>query len=271
MEMVEYLAVRGGGRVTDREISKALGLSKGAVYRGKKKMLVISYEVKSRRGGTWYGVCGGKPGAKGGGKPGAKEKPGAKGNILYIDHRENKERETRVREGAGQNLDAVKAAWSKYRGRALIEDEECEMAGWVEKLGEARLCELIALAWDRCTADGMSMYYVRHYFIEPALRGANKPGAKAPGAKKERKHEATLAPVKVTTTATKNRSEEKDEHRKGETVRGAENGTRKAVRAGVGSVANSRANGNGEVSEALSRLRRNAVPKWKWALPGSGG
>lgn len=166
MELYEYL-VRRGGRVTDRELVRELGMSKGAIYRAKQKLRaqgLISYTVSRERGGTAYNLGHG----------------GARDKILTIDidHIREREAHAHTREGTGE-LGAVKAAWAKYRGRVLIEDEIAEMAQWRAQLGEERLIELIAKAWRRCTADRMSFGYFADYYIAPELSGARKVGHKS--------------------------------------------------------------------------------------------
>ena len=176
-EMYEYIA-RKGGRITDREMVRELGMSIGAIQRRKVKLArsgLISYEASSRRGGTEYRVN-----AKAEQKA---EQSGAKKQILYISKYNNKERETSARAREGACEDAVLAAWTKYRGRVLIEDEVAEMASWRDRLGERRLIELIAAAWRRCTADRMSFGYFADYWVEPELSGAKKAEQKS-GAKK---------------------------------------------------------------------------------------
>lgn len=255
MEMYEYIVGRGGGRLTDRELCAELGLSKGTVYRTKRqlKKAGMSYTAGSHRGGTWYE--GKNPGAK---TPGAK-KPGAKTEIYYINNISKREREMRARTREAACEDAVMAAWAKYRGRVLIEDEEAEMASWREKLGESRLVELIAKAWDRCTAERMSMYYVRHYFIEPELSGSKKPGAKRPGAKRMSKHASAADSVKVRTTATKNRSEENDKGRSNGAAEKAAYGIRKATGRGVEPGGSDGNPGGGTGNATMPRMQRAAV------------
>ena len=256
MEMYEYIVGRGGGRLTDRELCAELGLSKGMVYRTKRelKKAGMSYTAGSHRGGTWYegkNPVGKNPGAK---NPGAK-KPGAKAEIYYINNISKREREMRVRAREAACEDAVLAAWAKYRGRALIEDEELEMLSWAEKIGVARLVELIAKAWDRCTADRMSMHYVRHYFIEPELSGSKKPGAKTPGAKRMSKHE----PAAVKVTATKNRSEENDKGRSKGAAEKAAYGIRKATVREVEPGGFDGNPGGGTGNATMPRMQRAAV------------
>ena len=188
--MYEYIIGRGG-RITDRELSRELGLSKSTVQRRRVKLArqgLISYKVSSRRGGTEYDV----------GQNGAKS--GAKRKLVYIRNNNSQERETgaRTREAVGE--DAVLAAWTKYRGRVLIEDEVAEMALWRERLGERRLIELIAMAWRRCTADRMSFGYFADYWVEPEMSGAKKAGQKS-GAKVVRKHAPAAATIKEPATA----------------------------------------------------------------------
>lgn len=254
MEMYEYIVGRGGGRLTDRELCAELGLSKGAVYRTKRelKKAGMSYTARSQRGGTWYE--GKKPGAK---KPGAKtpgaKKPGAKAEIYYINNISKREREMRACEAACE--DAVLAAWAKYRGRVLIEDEEAEMASWREKLGEARLIELIAAAWRRCTADRMSFGYFADYFIEPALSGSKKPGAKRPGAKRMSKHEAAA----VKEPAPRNRREENDKGRSKGAAEKAAYGIRKGTGRGVEPGGSDGNPGGGTGNATMPRMQRAAV------------
>lgn len=198
-KLYEYIAARGG-RITDRELSKELGMSLGAVSRGKARLKregLIEYEAASRRVGTEYRLV----------QSGAKS--GAKAKILDIGNTRTREREERARMREGfecSELELVLAAWEKYRGRVLIEDEKAEMASWREQLGEARLIELIALAWRRCTADRMSLGYFADYYVEPELRGA-KIGAKKAEQKAEqkkwRKPSPAAAPIKETTPAKK--------------------------------------------------------------------
>lgn len=169
--MLEYLKRRGlPCHVTDRELRLALGLSQGAVSRLKVRLArqgLIAYVISSRHGGTEYLPVQ------------AAEQSGAKKTIYRINTNKPIEREMRARAREGVGEDAVLAAWSKYRGRVLIEDEVAEMASWREKLGESRLIELIAAAWRRCTADRMSFGYFADYFIAPALSGAKKAVQKA--------------------------------------------------------------------------------------------
>lgn len=227
MKLEEYMKGRVG-RMTDRELMKELGMSKGAIYRAKKRLKKAGecYEVKSRRGGTWYGA-----------KSGAKS--GAEANIPYIGNNSNRERDACARE-CSPELGEVMAAWGKYRGRALIEGELAEMASWREKLGTGRLIELIAKAWDRCTADGMSMYYMRHYFIEPELSGAKVVGQKS-GAKKVRKHEPAAAKITA-----------QEEQR---------NGLRERIRADVEPTGEKPVEGNGRIGGDMREMSRVAVPE----------
>ena len=139
---------------------------------------------------------------------------GAKKTIYQINTNKPIERETRVRAREAACEDAVLAAWSKYRGRVLIEDEEAEMALWREKLGERRLIELIAAAWRRCTADRMSFGYFADYFIAPALSGAKKAVQKA---------EQKVKP------AVKERSEKHDERRSAAAAEKPAGGIRKSI------------------------------------------
>lgn len=191
--MLEYLKRRGlPCHVTDRELRLALGLSQGAVSRLKVRLArqgLIAYVIRSRHGGTEYLPVQ------------SAVQSGAKKTIYHINTNKPIERETRVRAREGACEDAVLAAWLKYRGRVLIEDEQAEMASWREKLGESRLIELIAAAWRRCTADRMSFGYFADYFIAPALSGAKKAVQKAEQkgkpAVKERseKHEERRSPA----------------------------------------------------------------------------
>ena len=193
--MLEYLKRRGlPCHVTDRELRLALGLSQGAVSRLKVRLArqgLITYVISSRHGGTEYLPVQ------------SAVQSGAKKSIYNIKTKQPIERETRVRAREVVGEDAVMAAWAKYRGRALIEDEQAEMASWREKLGETRLIELIAAAWRRCTADRMSFGYFADYFIAPALSGAKKAVQKAEQkaklAVKERseKHDERRSPAAV--------------------------------------------------------------------------
>ena len=191
-KLYEYIAARGG-RITDRELSRELGLSQGAVSRGKARLQkegLIRYATRSRRGGTEYELV----------QSGANS--GAKARILQIDNNISKERERRASAREAGELDTVLAAWAKYRGRVLIEDEKAEMAVWRERLGEKRLIELIGKAWRRCTADRMSFGYFADYYVEPELSGAKKAEQKAEQ-KKWRKPSPPAAPIKVAAAAKK--------------------------------------------------------------------
>ena len=234
--MYEYI-VRHGGRITDREMATELGLSKSTVQRRRVKLAglgLISYKVSSRRGGTEYGA-------------GQKvSKSGAKSGILNISNYNAKERETRVRAREGVGEDAVQAAWAKYRGRVLIEDEEAEMALWRERLGEERLIELIAAAWRRCTADRMSFGYFADYWVEPELSGAKKAGQKS-GAKKVRKHEPAAATIKEPATA-------KTERRSGN------EGTIEKITGGIRAIAWAKGEPAGNVGNKRSDDRAEPMP-----------
>ena len=254
--MYEYIK-RKGGRITDRELSRELGMSIGAVQRGKvrlKKEGLISYEARSRRGGTEYRLE----------QSGAKS--GAKKVIYQIKSKTTIERETRVRAREGACEDAVLAAWSKYRGRVLIEEEVAEMASWRERLGENRLIELIAAAWRRCTADRMSFGYFADYWVEPELSGAKKAEQKC-GAKKVRKHAPAAATIKEPATAKVDRGEKHDERRSPAAVEKPAGEVRKSIWADAKPAGDAgdilRRKGN----EPMSGLLRITVRKGNGKMP----
>ena len=195
--MLEYIARRGYGVITDRELRSALGISQGKLSREKVRLAhegKLSYRVISRSGGTEYRAVQGAV-------QGAVQSGASKPKLTKVIQLRERETRPRVREGAEQ--DPVLAAWSKYRGRALIEEEVAELASWVAQLGETRVVELIAAAWRRCTADRMSVGYVYDYFIEPALEGRSSGARKVVqrrGARKPvQKHKPAAAPTKETT------------------------------------------------------------------------
>ena len=175
-ELYRELQRRGFGVYTDRELAASLGWSKSRVNRAKVILSgkgLIAYRVTTRRGGTEYsaGQCG--------------TMRDNTTHILYINTPHTKERETRARV-AGQSEGepaAVLAAWRENRGRPLLEREVAEMAAWRAQLGEARLIELIELAWDRCTAEHMSMFYMRTIVERHGFkRGTKTAGQKSPAA-----------------------------------------------------------------------------------------
>lgn len=191
--MEEYIARRGYGLITDREIRVALGISQGKLSRLKVRLAhegKLSYRVISRSGGTEYRPV-----------QGAVQSGASKPKLTKVIQMRERETRPRVREAAEQ--DPVLAAWAKYRGRALIEEEVAELASWQAALGTERLIELIAQAWRRCTADRMSVGYVYDYFIEPALEGrssgANKAVQRRGARKPVQKHKPAATPIKETT------------------------------------------------------------------------
>ena len=193
-------------RLTDRELMERSGLSKMGVTGGKRwlretGLLLLECDKTRPRIGTLYrrvdvGQTAGQnlaqeSGAIGGAIPGAI--PGAITPILSITTQQDRERDAHAREqesgAVPPELETILAAWRENRGRPLIEREVNEMAQWRAKLGEAVLIRRIEAAWDQCTAEHMSMHYMR-LFVEkkllgdPGAPGAKKPGAKKPGAKK---------------------------------------------------------------------------------------
>ena len=225
MGIGEYLAAG----YSERAICRELGISKGAVWR---------YKRRERKAGRLSGV--------------------PRSNILYIADKSKEEREmcAHVREESEQ--DAVIGAWVKYRGRVLIEEEVAEMARWRAQLGEERLIELIGAAWRRCTADRMSFGYFADYYVEPALRGAQKAG-RGNGAT-VRKHKASAAPVKVTTTTKPaERRKENDKGRHEDAAEKVAGGIRKPIGTEVEPDGSDGDIGGGGGKSPMPGMRRVAV------------
>ena len=242
--MLEYLKRRGlPCHVTDRELRLALGLSQGAVSRLKVRLArqgLITYVISSRHGGTEYLPVQ------------SAEQSGAKKSIYRINTKTTIEREMRARPREAVGEDAVLAAWAKYRGRVLIEDEQAEMASWREKLGESRLIELIAAAWRRCTADRMSFGYFADYFIAPALSGAKKAVQKA-------EQKAKLA--------VKERSEKHDERRSPAAVEKPAGEVRKSIWADAEPAGDAGDILSGKGNKPMQGLLRVTVRKGNGKMP----
>ena len=192
-------------RLTDRELMERSGLSKMGVTGGKRwlretGLLLLECDKTRPRIGTLYrrvdvGQTTGQNLAQE-----SRTVRGAIGGaitpILSVTTQQDRERDAHVREQESgtvrgaipPELETILAVWRENRGRPLIEREVNEMAQWRAKLGEGELIRRIEAAWDQCTAEHMSMHYMRLFVEKKSLGDPGAPGAKGkkPGAKKNR-------------------------------------------------------------------------------------
>ena len=158
-------------RLTDRELMERSGLSKMGVTGGKRwlretGLLLLECDKTRPRIGTLY----------------------RRVDVGQTTGQNLAQESRTVRGAIPPELETILAVWRENRGRPLIEREVNEMAQWRAKLGEGELIRRIEAAWDQCTAEHMSMHYMRLFVEKKSLGDPGAPGAKGkkPGAKKNR-------------------------------------------------------------------------------------